>query len=56
MRWREVERRDNGKWKGKITKTLGGDTGQRLWVNSVWVNALSDSHRPAQKLKATNQP
>lgn len=28
----------------KITKTPGGDTGQRLRVIGVWVRARSDSH------------
>lgn len=43
-REREVERRDNGKWRRKMTKTLGGDAVQSLWVIGVWVNTFSDSH------------
>ncbi len=43
-REREVERRDNGKWRRKTTKTMGGDVVQSLWVIAVWVNTLSESH------------
>lgn len=47
---RVVESTDNGKWRRKTTKTLGGDAVQSLWVNTLTTQTHTDQLRSLRKL------